>query len=390
MTTIDSILPHLNQNIKVIEPLIPKKDKRILVSLAKQIQSGVFLTENQGKLFVKILKENINAVRCVFQDIEMIISENLWSKDFRVIQKVRKISIDSENPTYFSVEFSFNTRIKEKIVKLIPQVEGQTLTKGSKYLFLLNERNIDIIVSNFLRENFEIDEKILNFYQEIEKVKLSSGRPFEIFSTENEKFKKIVENAVGTISTENIVLLQDRKIRYQYKIDEKISENSMAAKIANRSSRRIYANPQEIPFLELVSSLKELNRLPLMIVFEGHTPEKDKKTLKLVENAATTLELGDEIGVYFRYDKEDDKANFNQEIALLGYNKNLGEKTVIAGISNNKLPKFMLKTGWKPQTVITFTNSFRANKASIYCMDVDLVIYYTGTQPLDEKIHVLL
>ena len=390
MTTIDSILPHLNQNIKVIEPLIPKKDKRILVSLAKQTQSGVFLTQNQATLLVKILKENLNAVRSLFQDIEMIISENLWSKEFRVIQKIRKISIDSENPQYFSVEFSFNTRIKEKIVKLIPQVEGQSLTRGSKYLFLLNERNIDTIVSNFLRENFEIDEKILDFYQEIEKVKLADVRPFEILSTDNEKFKKTVENRIGTISRENLLFLQDRKIRYQYEISEKNEGKSLTAKIANRTSRRIYANPQEISFIELVKSLKELNRLPLMLIFEGHTSDKDKKTLKLLENAVSTLSLGDDIGIYFRYDKEEDKGNFNQEIAVLGYNKNLGEHTVIAGISNNKLPKFMLKSGWKPQTVITFTNSFRANKASVYCSDVDLVVYYTGTQPLDEKIHVLL
>ena len=109
-----------------------------------------------------------------------------------------------------------------------------------------------------------------------------------------------------------------------------------------------------------------------------------------MENVVSMLNLGNEVGIYFRYDKENDSANFNQEVALLGYNKNLGDSTVIAGISNNKLPKFMLKSGWKPQTVISFTNSFRANKASVYCMDVDLVIYYTSTQPLDEKIHVLM
>jgi hypothetical protein len=390
MTTIDSILPHINQNIKVIEPLIPKKDKRILVSLAKQTSSGVFLTENQAKLLTKILKENINAVRSLFQDIETTISDNLWSQGFRIVKKIRKISIDSENPTYFSVEFNFNTKLKEKITKILSGMSGQVLSKGSKYLFLLNEQNVYLAVSTFFRENFEIDEKIMNFYQEIEKVKSDTSHPFEIFSTKQEKLKKSVIKDVVFIAPENLLMLQDRKIRYQYEISEKIEENTLAAKIANRASRRIYADPQEIPFLELVSSLKELNRLPLMIIFEGHTSEKDKRTLKLVENAVSTLNLGDEIGIYFRYDKENDSANFNQEVALLGYNKNLGDSTVIAGISNNKLPKFMLKSGWKPQTVISFTNSFRANKASVYCMDVDLVIYYTGTQPLDEKIHVLL
>lgn len=390
MTTIDSILPHLNQNIKVIEPLIPKKDKRILVSLAKQLGTGVFLTENQSKLLVKILNENITPVRALFQDIESIISENSWSRSFRVVQKIRKISIDSENSGYFSVEFSFNTRLKEKITKMLPSMSGQVLSKGAKYLFLLNEQNISMAVNTFSRENFEIDEKIMNFYQEIESIKKTCTNPFDIFSTTHENLKKSVIEDIVFIAPENLLMLQDRKIRYQYAIREKIEENSLSAKIANRTSRRIYANPQEICFIDLVRSLRELDRLPLMIIFEGHSSEKDKKTLKLVENVVSTLELGDEVGIYFRYDKENDAASFNQEVAVLGYNKNLDDSTVIAGISNNKLPKFMLKSGWKPQTVISFTNSFRANKASVYCMDVDLVIYYTVTQPLDEKIHVLL
>ena len=390
MPAIDSILPHLIRNIKVIEPLIAKKDKLILVSLSKQVTNGVFLTEKQANLLVKILNENISAVKLLVQDIDWIIFENSWSKSFRVVQSVRKISLSPENSSYFSVEFSFNTKLKEKFSKLFSLVDRQVIHSGAKYQFFLSERNIDLVVSTFLKNNFEIDQEILDLYREIKKIKKASGNPFEIFSTKNEKLKKIVENDVGPISKENVLLLQDRKIRHQYQIFEKNEENSLSAKIANRSSRRIYINPQEVTFLELVRSLKDLQRLPLLVVFEGHTPEKDKKTLKLVENSVTSLELGEEIGIYFRYNKNADKVYFNQEIAELGYNKNLGEQTVIAGISNNKLPKFMIKSGWKPQSVITFTNSFRANKASVYCTDVDLVVYYTNTQPLDKKIHALV
>ena len=390
MNTIDNLLPHLVQHIKAIEPLIPKKDKRILVSLAKQLTSGIFLTENQAKLLVKILKENLTAVRSVFQDVEQTITENLWSKEFRVVQKIRKIYIDEEFTNRFTVEFSFNTRLKEKITKLNSVVEGQLFSKGPKYVFMLTEANVFNVVDAFSREHFEIDEKITEIYREVEKIKKNTPNPFDIFSTMHEKLKKSVLSDAGPIDNENLVLLQDRKIRYQYEITEKIAENSLAAAIANRTSRKIYVDPQEKTFLELAQALNELKRLPLLIIFEGHGSAKDKRTLKLVENTVNTLNLGTEIGIYFRYDKADDAENFNQEIAVLGYNKNLGPSTVIAGISNNKLPKFMVKTGWKPQSVISFTNSFRANKTSVYCNDVDLVIYYTNTQPLDEKIHALL
>jgi hypothetical protein len=390
MQTIDGVLPHLNQNIKLIEPLIPKKDKRIIVSLAKQLQSGVFLTENQGKLLVKILNENISVVQPLLQNIKQTLSSNTWSKEFRVIQKVRKISIDPLSPDRFFVEFNFNTRLKDKLVKNYALIEGQVSTKGTINYFLLTENNIFLLVSLFINDGFEIDEKIMDFYRNIVEIKTSTKSPFDIFSTSNEKLKKAATEDVKILTRENLLLLQDRKIRYQYEISEQIEKKTLTEKIAHRANRRIYINPQEIPFVELVRSLVELNRFPLMLVFEGSSSEKDKNVLTLIENAVSELALTRDIGVYFRYDKEADSAGFNQEIAKLSYNKNLSGTTVIAGITNTKLPKFMIKTGWKPQTVVTFTNSFRANRTSVYCTDVDLVVYYTGTQPLDDKIHAFL
>lgn len=390
MNPIDSLLPHIIQNIAAIQALIPKKDKRIIVSLAKQLSSGIFLTENQAKLFVKILNENLKAVKGIVHDIEPILSENLWSKEFRVVQKVRKISYSPDSHNSFLLEFSFNTRLKEKFTKISPKLTGQITSSGSKYFIQLNEFNINLVVSTFIKDGFEIDQKIMDFYQEIEEIKKNTKRPFEIFSTSHEKLKKSVLTDVSEITMENVLMLQDRKIRYQYEISEKSAENSLAAQIANRPTRKIYVNPQEISFVNIVTALLSLKRLPLLIIFEGHSSEKDKKTLKLVEDAVSTLGLGDEIGIYFRYDKGDDSSHFNKELLTLGYNKDLGDKTVIAGISNNKLPKFMIKTGWKPQSVISFSNSFRANKASVYCTDVDLIMYYTATEPLDDTIHALL
>jgi hypothetical protein len=127
-----------------------------------------------------------------------------------------------------------------------------------------------------------------------------------------------------------------------------------------------------------------------MLVFEGHNSVKDKKYLKLVENAVKELGIGNDIGIYFRYNKENDKEEFNQTISSLGYNKELTGTTAIAGISNNKIPKFMIKSGWKPQTVISFTTSFKSNKSYVYCSDVDLVIYYNSVKPLDGEVNEIV
>ena len=199
-----------------------------------------------------------------------------------------------------------------------------------------------------------------------------------------------MERELGAEYSTNLQLLQDRKIRHQYKNHQKIPEFSLEDKVANREGRKIFIHSEHIDFTQVMGALKKLNRLPAMLIFEGHNSVKDKKYLKLVENAVKYLGIDNDIGIYFRYNKENDKEEFNQTISSLGYNKDLTSTTAIAGISNNKIPKFMIKSGWKPQTVISFTSSFKSNKSYVYCSDVDLIIYYGNSQPLDEEVNAIV
>jgi len=390
MTTIDSLLPIISSNIKLIQHSIPKKDKRILLSLAKQLNSGIFLTENQANLLIKIINENRNQVASIFPNVDEVLALSLWTKMFREVKRIKKIYISSEFPESFIVEFSFNTRLKEKMMQLTIQLRGNVSISGQKYIITLTEENIQLIVNGFFKDGFEIDEKIQLFYQEIEEIKTTSINPFNIYQLSNEKIKKAVIDSMGTDYLTNTLFLQDRKIRYQYQNTEKIPENSLIDKIANRPNRKIFVDSSSIDFNSLITSLISLDRFPLLVIFDGHHAAKDKKSLKLVQSAVSSLNIPKDIGIYFRYNKEDDSERFNQDIADLSYNKVLSPTTQIAGISNSKIPKFMIKDGWKPRTVVSFTNSFKANKSYIYCSDVDLIVYYNNTQPLDKDVHAIM
>ena len=60
MDTIDKLLLSVMHNTSLaINEVIPKKDLKILRSLASSIVGPNFITENQGKLLIKILKEII-------------------------------------------------------------------------------------------------------------------------------------------------------------------------------------------------------------------------------------------------------------------------------------------------------------------------------------------
>lgn len=389
MNTLDSLLPIISSNIRQVEKKLPKKDKKILLSLSRQLTTGNFLTENQANLFVKILKENLPAMKTIVSYTEECIEANLWSKKFRIINIFRKIYPSTESPGHFVVEFNFNAKLKDKLQKIM-FLNSNSFIRGTKYYIPLNEESIFSVISAFRNDGFEIDGKILGFFQEIEKIKKSTITDFDIFSLKNERLKKIVEDDVGAISNENLILLNDRKFRYQYQIFEKNQENSLTAKIAYREKKDIFVNNEKFSLEDVVESLKNLKRFPVLFVFDGHNSKKDKKSLEMVKIAREKLGIEGDIGIYFRYDKSEDLENFNNEIALLQYNKNLSADTVIAGISNSKLPKFMLNLGWKPGAIISFTNNFKSNKSAVYFSDVDLIIYHSSSKPLDEKIYEIL
>lgn len=390
MTTIDSLLPVISSNIKLIQHDIPKKDKRILLSLAKQLNSGIFLTENQANLLIKIINENCNQLSAVISNLTEVVRSPQWTKMFREVKRVKKIHISPEFPENFVVEFSFNTRLKEKMMQLTATLKGNMFVSGQKYVIPLTEENLQLVTNTFAKDGFEIDEKIQVFCQEIEKIKNTIITPFDISCLTNEKIKKAVTEALGSDYLKDTRLLQDRKIRYQYQNTEKIPENSLIDKLANRPNRKVFVDSLTTAFPDLLQSLVTLNRLPVLLIFDGHQIAKDKKSLKLVESAVSTLGIDNDIGIYFRYDKESDVEKFNQDIADLGYNKVLSSTTQLAGISNNKIPKFMIKDRWKPQTVISFTNSFKSNKSYMYCSDIDLIVYYNNTQPLDKDVYAIM
>jgi hypothetical protein len=392
MTNIDELLPVISQNIKQLQEAIPKKDKRILVSFAKQIDAGNFFTENQANLFVKLVKENSEIMKHVIPiDLDSVLQVNNWSKKFRILKQVRKIGMSTTNLSNFIVEFSYNSKLSDKMTQLMPKLIGTTVKmKGFQFEVLLAEQNILLVLDTFIKDKFDIDATILAFYTEIKECLKTCVSPFDVYNLEDGRLKAAIESDIGDITKAGVLLLHDRKCRYQYTVAETSSEESLTAKIAQRSSRKIFINSELTSVTELLSSLKALNRLPLLVMLDGRNPEKDAVYVKQLEAAVTALGIDNNIGIYFRYTTDVDTVHFNPLIATLEYNRPLTDQTVIAGIGTSKLPKFIIKDRWKPQSVIVFTNSFKGNKSYVYCSDVDLIVYYNITQPLDGEIHALV
>ena len=380
LTILFSTTPYrLNQDI-------PSRDRKILSSLWRQITSGHFLTENQANLLVKIFKENLSLLDFTDTKILNLIDTPVWSQSFRTVEQVRKLYISDDEEKTITIEFSYNKRVKEQLSKITKEIDGFISSVSTKkFNISLTEKNVLIIVKNLKNLNFEIDQKITDFYQEITAILKAKENIFELSKIENKKLISNLSEDVGNTDHASTLLLEDRKIRYQYSISSKISPSGLAEKLAIRTSPKVFINKKTTELSEIVESLVNLKRLPILFIFSGH---ESKDSIQDLQNLSASLEknsINSDIGIYFRFDNiTDSNKEFNETVNLLNYNSVLSPDTKIVGLANNKLPKFIMKEKWRPKSVISFTNNFKNNKTSVYCDNVDLIIYYHDREPLGD------
>ena len=384
MTTTDTLLIDLySKGMQSLDINIPARDKKIMSSLARQILSGHFLTENQSNLLVKIFKENLKFLP--FKDTNLI-NVPVWKEPFRVIQQFRKISLTSGQDQQISVEFTYNKRIREIIAQITKVVEGGISSSNkNQYLIPLTEKNIVAVVDIFNKQHFDVDQKIMGFYQEIQEIKKSNIDYFTIEKLENKKFTTSIVKDVGENNLTNQLLLKDRKTKYQYSITSVDDGKSLKNSIASRQSTKVYVDSTTTTLTSLLSALEELKRLPVLFIFNSHDASQSVKDMKNLASALQNLKLDINVGIYFRFDNSKElNKEFNNLVSGLHYNKQLTNDTQIIGISNHKIPKFMFSEKWQAQSVVSFTNNFKNNKTSVYCNNVDLIVYYNDKAPLGD------
>jgi hypothetical protein len=135
----------------------------------------------------------------------------------------------------------------------------------------------------------------------------------------------------------------------------------------------------------VISSLIELRRTPILIVFPNWDADTVYKNMVVLDTALRENKVNNSVGMYFRMDNQGVGKEFNQLISNNKYNVQLNDDTVVVGIQASKIPKFLLKNKWNPMSVIVL-DAIRNNKSMVYANCCDLIISYTSTKPvLDSK-----
>jgi len=391
MTSIDHFLKEYT-NTRTLKS-INHRDDEILASLSKQMAANIYVTERQADLAIKIIGENIKH----FYQLSEIIKKPNWSESFRVIQRFKYLHlVKNSNPDQFFIEIGFNhtKTFTKKLDELKHKLSTPLVrTKNNVWQIPYSELDLYQLVELVKSQNFEISPEILEAHREIfEILKQENKDKIYIDVDVNENLKNRVSAEVGEIVNDNI-LLEDRKIGYQYEIFhsffQKKSEKNLIEKIATRTGPQIFLSSKTHELNDIISSLQELNRFPLLVIFDN-LPEKSEKNLKILRNSLIENNIHDGVGIYFRHDNDQNGKPFNEQISQFQYNQPLNNNTVIAGITNLKLPKFLLKLKWQPKSVLVLAQVLGSNRVKLLTDYCDLVIYYQEKKPLKEAIEEIV
>jgi hypothetical protein len=393
MTTVDNFLVTIiEKHYEYVRSLIPKKDFDILTSLAIAITGSLFITENQAKLLIKILQGNQKKLAKLSDDIEQALTSPTWSKPFRHIEQVKKLYLDSnlyEDESTLIVEFTFSGKFRQSLRLASKRIDGfSELAAGKKYAATYNEKNIVVLVELLRPLGFEIEEEIKNHYDTIKSwAEPEVRKQFLITNMTNQNFQNHITADLGIDTSIDQTIINDRSVRYQYFTENpKFSGDNLTENLANRLSPKQWIDPKTRTLSEVISSIIELKRLPMLVVFEHWDDEKTFKNLEKFSEILEEFNLDTNVGIYFRLDNTEYGKKFNRLIAEKKYNNKLDHETKIAAVQGGKLPKFFLKTEWKPMTVLGLSTKMglRHGKTSVYSNCCDLIIEYTDFAPLLE------
>jgi hypothetical protein len=396
MLTIDNILLNIEQHgIDKLNSSVPVKDRRILKNLVRMIQMPAFITESQGRLLIKILQENMEALHFIGSALIPSLKNPSWTKSFKSVEIVKQISIikNSAGESFIDVECSFNKEIKKSLTTITKNIEGSafTVTLGKRSSFLLTEKNLYNIVKEFDKHDFDKSEQVIKLYNDICSLDLAGTKSsLDIHKTTNVKLKNRLIKNIGVIDSTNMLLLEDRKIEFQYTVKGNLDDSSLANKIAKRTNNKIFINSSEYTLLDVAQALRQLRKMPALCIFDEYDAGASVKNLKIVKTVVDAVDPTINVGAYFRFNNSGDGEQFNKLVSEYGFNKQLDNNNRVSIIANGKIPKFFLKSDWYPKTVISFSNHFRNNKTSVYCNSCDLIVYYTSSQPMIGTVDVIV
>jgi len=373
---------------------IDSSDATIMFSIARQVFKGTALTDRQYAL----VKEKLQNYRNQFTALEynFDLSLDTLRLPLRHIDRSKYVKIVDTQDVYTSMPYESHKQ-KWKWIKIRFPFSKKTITildnipkkdyyhsKGShEHYYKLTEQNVYSIIKSFRDKEFEIDPLLIKMFDIISEINnkkehfVPSILDNKILNCNPRTVTHLISE-LGEPANHNLFKYKDRALMYGiHHFDSTELEKSLknistlTKKIINRSKPNFLVNSNNYDFDLVVDSFFELDRFPLLVILGSNNSLEE---LKFVHNSFSSIDNTSQ-SVLFRLDNDSNKS-FNDYIKNNNINNRLDNHTKVVYISNEKLPKTLLKSNMKFKSVL-LSQSYRTNnKIKLFLNNVDFVMHY--------------
>jgi hypothetical protein len=361
---------------------INSNDQSLIFSLAKQCIRGTALTDRQFELAKqKIVEYKDQFYKKGFDELTI---ENL-RQPLREIDRSKWIK---NNNTHISIRFPF-TKKMIKYIEFLQNIGDQRLydKKNKIHYVELNETNIYTVIDKFKNANFDIDDNLKIIYENIlhmknKKEEYAPG----IFGLKLKNLhNKAIDYALSSIGEPDIENLARYKDKQEalgiVHFDEDDLLKSLNAtqpltrRIVYRKNRHVFIDNNEFTIDNVVESLLELHRFPILVMLPDNESSLD--LMHLVQKSFKNIIPTENITNLFRKDNTTPtNIEYNNYIQENKLNNSLANSTKLVYTSNNKIPKSLMQTDWIPSVAINLESKRLQSLVDHYLNDLDLVIHY--------------
>lgn len=372
VTTIEDLLEVLAGLTSTLKINIDPTDATIMYSIARQSFKGTALTDRQFSL----MKEKLQVYKEQFVagDINFDLAVETLRQPLRQIDRSKYITTQDE---WIKVRFPFSKKLIVDLQSIKCHHCEHKHQKGShEHYFLFNESNVYNVVDMFKNKTFNIDKELLDLYDQLSNLSYTDHVP----CVDNMQLKnlhpngvKLIEDEIGPISKDNLLLYKDRQLRYGYEFKDSVNTGSiLSQKIAHRNKATVFIESTEYPLQDVIASLHELERFPVVIML---TDDAAYDTLVTTYNLFKNFIPNNEISVLMRLDSNISNG-FNEYIKEHKLNSPVDKNTKVVYINKNKINKPLMQSDCSPKTILMTESAQLHSKQQYYSNEFDLVVHY--------------
>lgn len=374
---------------------IPAQDETFFENVAASLHNGNALTEKQGTLAVKLIKNNVSRLDPKhFPDALNDLDNPQWKMPFRVLPVHKTITIQKHQKYGKAIylEFPFDEKMVEhlRLWNKGSTDKGQWDSAIRKWILTLREDNVLMVGDQILPTGFTPDEEFVSIFREITQIRDNLDTHLPMIVTADDTFKLVNQSPkIPQLDTQDLIEALFTAREYGITTWDDTIEEVVTHEEFNPVTRGVLKYLDGDSYLWFHSTDHVIENFDQLLIYGG-------TALIIVpggseyENVKQWSEFAQSIGidkqqqsVMFRLPNGD--AQLNAYVRAEGLNNPVTDTTKIVFVST-KIPKPLVKDGIKFATVINlgFYHSMHFTMSTMIANARNLV-YYSIKEPSKVK-----